>query len=230
MKKLILGDGLLGSFLQKETGWDYISREKNNLNFSNIDSYKNYLINYDEIINCIAHTDTYSNNKELHWNVNYKGVVELVDYCVKNNKKLIHISTDYIYSFSKNEATEDDVPVHCANWYGYTKLLADGYVQLKMNDYLLIRTTHKKEPFTYEYAYINQIGNFDYISVIGNLIIKLINKNSNGVFNVGTDIKTMYDIAKKTKSDVKPTVYLINPTTPNNVTMNIKKMNKELYG
>ena len=28
MKALILGDGLLGSELHKQTGWDYISRKK----------------------------------------------------------------------------------------------------------------------------------------------------------------------------------------------------------
>jgi len=76
----------------------------------------------------------------------------LVDLCNQYNKKLVHISTDYLYTFSKDNATENDVPVHCRNWYGYTKLLADGYVQLKADNFLLIRSTHKAEPFTFDTA------------------------------------------------------------------------------
>ena len=101
MNKLILGYGLLGSELVKKTGWDYISRKKDGFDFTNIDSYKNYLSEYDVIINCIADCNTYGENKNNHWNVNYKGVVDLVDYLLSRNKKLVHISTDYVYSNSK---------------------------------------------------------------------------------------------------------------------------------
>lgn len=224
-KRIVLGDGLLGGYIHQKTNWDYISRKKDNIDFSDINSYVKYIENYDEIINCIANTNTYSEDKDLHWNVNYKGVADLTDYCIKTNKKLIHISSDYLYTFSKDNASEDDVPVHSANWYGYTKLLSDGYIQLKSNNYLLIRTTQKKVPFTYDYAFINQIGNFDYIDVIGKLVIELISKDATGLFNVGTKTKTMYDLARQTKSDVKPTTKLFNKTMPTNVTMNIDKFN-----
>jgi dTDP-4-dehydrorhamnose reductase len=150
-------------------------------------------------------------------------LADLVDYCSKNAKKLIHISTDYIYTNSTENASENDVPVHCANWYGYTKLVGDAYVQLKANNYLLIRATHKKSPFTHEYA-ANQIGNFDYVENIGKIIIQLINKNACGVFNVGTEKKTMFELAKKTKPDVKETKNSFHPTMPKNVSMNIDKL------
>ena len=38
--KLILGDGLLGSELVKQTKWDCISRIKDNIDFDDINSYK----------------------------------------------------------------------------------------------------------------------------------------------------------------------------------------------
>lgn len=215
---------MLGKFIQETTKWDYISRKKDGMDFCDFKSYSIFLEKYDEIINCIANTNTYSLDKQSHWNTNYRALSNLVDYCSENKKKIIHISTDYIYSNSIDNASEEDVPVHCANWYGYTKLLGDAYVQLKANDYLLIRTTQKKSPFTYEYAYINQIGNFDYVDKIVPIIIQLINKNAIGIFNVGTDIKTMYDLAKETKSDVKPGTYLFNSTMPTNVSMNINKL------
>ena len=223
-KKLILGDGLLGSCIHNLTGWDYISRKKNGIDFSDIETYCSFLDKYDEIINCIAHTDTYSKDREIHWNVNYKAVVDLVDYCAKNEKKTIHISTDFVYSNSVPDASEEDVPVHCQNWYGYTKLLSDAYVQLKGKKYLVLRTAQKKRPFTYEYAYINQVGNFDYVDKIAELVVELIEENAVGVYNVGTKKKTMFYLASQTKDDVKPTTDLFDPSTPPDVSMDISKL------
>ena len=90
----------------------------------------------------------------------------------------------------------------------------------------MIRCTHKPDPFPYEKAFINQFGNFDYVSTISDLIIKLIEKDAKGIYNVGTDIKSMYDLAKVTKENVKPTTQFPSETTPENVTMNISKMEK----
>ena len=222
MRRLVLGDGLLGSELVKQTGWDYISRKKDMMDLKDIVYFIKDVERYDVIINCIGHTDTYDENKEIHWDVNYKFVSDLVSAC--SDKKLVHISTDYIYSNSKSNVSENDVPVHCENWYGYTKLLGDAHVQLKSKDYLLIRCSHKPEPFPYEKAFINQSGNFDYVSVISNLIIKLIEKGLDGIYNVGTELKTMYDLAKLTKNDVEPTEELFNKTMPKNISMNLDKL------
>ena len=225
MRRLVLGDGLLGSELVKQTGWDYISRKKDMMDLKDIVYFIRDIEKYDEIINCIAHTDTYDKNRDKHWNVNYKFVTDLVDACI--DKKLIHISTDYIYTNSREEASEEDVPVHCNNWYGYTKLLGDAYVQVKSNKHLVIRCGHKKEPFVYEKAWLNQVGNFDYVSVITKLIIELIDKDCSGIYNVGTETKTMYDLAKRTKSDVKCDVYL-HPQIPKNISMNLQKLGETI--
>ena len=72
MKVLVLGDGLLGSEIVKQTGWDYISRKKDNINLKNIESWfiqdfpeiDMQILKYKTVINCIAHTDSYSNDKE----------------------------------------------------------------------------------------------------------------------------------------------------------------------
>jgi nucleoside-diphosphate-sugar epimerase len=228
MKNLILGDGLLGSELVRQTDWDYISRKKDGIDFTDYSTYEHFLESYNEIINCIAYTDTYSEEKDRHWNVNYAGVADLVHLCNFHNKKLIHISSDYLYTHSKENASEEDVPVHCRNWYGYTKLLADSHIQLKSKNFLLLRGTHKKEPFTYDNAWANQKGNFDYVSVMSRLYIKLIENNANGIYNVGTEVKTMSDLAKQTKFDVEWCYIRREGSIPNNVTMSIDKMNKLL--
>lgn len=227
MKPLILGDGLLGKTIIKKTKWDYISRKKDNIDFNSQNYFCYLLKQYDTIINCIGYTKTYDMDREKHWNTNYASVADLVWFCNTEDRKLVHISTDYLYSGSNNFAKESDVPVHCANWYGYTKLLADGHIQLKANDYLLIRTSFKKKPFPYPSAII-QDGNFDYVDAIADLIIKLIKKNATGVYNVGTKYKSMYDLATKTREHVGIADKPIHPTMPQNVTMDITKMKKTL--
>lgn len=219
MKVLVLGDGLLGSEIVKQTNWDYISRKKDGFDIRNRDFN---FVGYDTIVNCIAHTDTYSDNKENNWNINYKGVADLVDYCNIHNIKLVHISTDYVYTNSIANATENDIPIHGNNWYSYTKLLADAYIELKSKNYLICKGTHKPNPFPYTNAWIDQFGNFDYVDVIASLIINLIISNNFGIFNVGTELKSMFDLASKTNKIVQPS--LKPEHVPNNLTMNISKL------
>lgn len=221
MKVLVLGDGLLGSEIVRQTGWDYVSRKKDNIDFTKITSWSELLLPYDTIINCIAYTKTYDLNKELHWNINYKAVTELVDYCNNHRKKLIHISTDYVYTNSVSEASEDDVPIHGNNWYSYTKLLADAYIELKAKNYLICRETHKPNPFPYKIAWVDQIGNFDYVDEISSLIIKLIKNNLQGIYNVGTELKSIFTLSNstaKTNPGLKP------ENVPSNTSMNLNKL------
>ena len=232
-KVLILGNGLLGTELQKQSKWNILSREVDKFDITDTETfYKMTKIEfgavqhcpYDVIINCIANTDTYSSDRQSHWDVNYKGTSDLVDFCNRWKIKLVHISTDYVYANSDNLASENSVPVHCNNWYGYTKLLSDGLVQLKSNNYMLIRCTHKPTPFQYKEAWIDQVGNFDYVNNIAEIIIKLINKSCKGVYNVGTNLKTIYELGCETKKDVTP---ILKPShVPCNLSMDLTKIKK----
>ena len=230
-KILVLGYGLLGKEIIKQTGWSYISRKEHGFDITDKTTY--HLMTqvefgaiqhcpYNTIINCIANTDTYDEDRDKHWNVNYKGAADLVDFCNDWKVKLVHVSTDYLYSNSKSNASEACVPVHCENWYGYTKLLSDGYVQLKSDNHLIIRCTHKPTPFAYDEAWIDQIGNFDYVDNIAELLIQLINNDCSGTYNVGTDIKSMFNLATNTRAEVDPS--LKPKHVPANVTMDIDKL------
>lgn len=234
MRIVVLGDGLLGSEIVKQTGWEYLSRKKDGFDITQHQKFNKYFVEnyygtiftpkYNVVVNCIACTDTYSQDREKHWDVNYKAVIELTEYCAKHNIKLVHISSDYVYTNSIRNAAEDDVPIHGNNWYSYTKLLGDSYVQLQPNN-LIIRGTHKPTPFPYEGAWVDQIGNFDYVDTIASIYIKLIQKNTSGVYNVGTELKNMYTLAKTTKPEVQ-VLQLESDRIPKDVSMNLKKLKK----
>ena len=232
-KVLILGDGLLATELVKQSGAKFVSRTKDGFDITDKKTFYHMTEIYDGvaqwcpynvIINAVGCTDTYSTEREKHWDINYKGVADLVDFCNNWKIKLVHLSTDYIYANSISNAKETDVPVHCNNWYGYTKLLGDAHVQLKSNNYLIVRSAHKPNPFIHKNAWTDQTGNFDYVDVISKKILHLVDTDQSGIFNMGTSKKTMYELAKYTKEDVSPIT--CDEWIPNDVSMNANKLNE----
>lgn len=229
-KVVILGDGLLGTELARQTNWDVLSRKSDAFDLTAPETFQSMLLGkgydvfkYAVVVNCVANTDTYSKDRQAHWDVNYRGVADLTDFCNRWRIKLVHISSDYVYANSTGMPSEEDVPVHQETFYAYTKLLADAYIELRSEDYLIIRATHKEYPFRHKVAWINQLGNFDYVDRIASSIIKLIDLNMNGIFNVGTELKSMYDLAKRTVTDVE--AVMAPPHTPTNTQMNLDKFN-----
>ena len=222
MKALVLGKGKLGSEIVKQTGWDYLSRAEHEITIDNFDTWKSRMSEYDVIVNCIANTDTYSDDKEKHWKANYELVTFLAEFCDENNKKLVHISTDYLYQNSIEDAEETNECEFEHTWYMFTKLLADEYLKEHAKNYLICRLSHKPYPFPYESAWVDVVTNADYTPVITDLVIKLIEGGAEGLYNVGTERKTIYELAQRTNKNVLKSI--APPHIPKNVTMNISKM------
>lgn len=222
MKVIVLGKGKLGSEIVKQTGWDYLCRAEHEITIDNFDEWKNRMDGYDVVVNCIANTDTYSEDKEKHWKANYELITFLAEYCDDNNKKLVHISTDYLYQNSVDDANEEDEPLFEHTWYMFTKLLADEYLKEHAKNYLICRLSHKPYPFPYDSAWVDVITNADYTPVISGLVIELIKNGAEGLYNVGTERKTIYELAQRTNKNVKKIVS--PPHVPKNISMNVSKM------
>ena len=62
------------------------------------------------------------------------------------------------------------------------------------------------------------------VGEIAKINVDLINGNAQGIYNVGTDLKTMYDLAKKTKVDVIAVNEKFHETMPNDITMDLGKL------
>jgi len=219
MKVLILGDGTLGSELKKQTGWDSISRKAGTFVITGIDFIKkHYIKDYDIIVNCIANTDTYADDYDEHFDVNYLFVAHLSEACRELNKKLVQISTEYVYANNLNIPTEENNAIPHDSYYALTKLLADEYVKLRNNSYLICRLLHKPNDFYYSEIW-NTKTSGDKVNKIAELVIKLINNNAEGVYNVGTGSKYL--------SDLVPNCKIIEPPkhVPTDTRMNLNKLN-----
>lgn len=95
------------------------------------------------IINCAAYTavDKAEVNKEQAYLVNEQGVKNLAKVCKRKNIKVLHLSTDYVFSGKRNTAyTENDL-AEPINIYGQSKLAGEQALSLLNKNALIIRSS-----------------------------------------------------------------------------------------
>ena len=141
-------------------------------------------------------------NKEKLIDVNIIGSSNVAKYCIKNNIRLIYISTDYVYSGKRGNYKETD-ELYPHNLYAWTKLAGECSTRL-VNNHLIIRTSFGSDVFPYEYAYDNLYISKDYVDIISKMILKVIDISYTGVLNIGTKKKSMFEYANK-RDKVKKT-------------------------
>lgn len=96
----------------------------------------------DLIINCSAYTDVdgCEKNKDLAFQVNALGVRNLAMAGERISAKLVHLSTDYVFSGEGyTPYAEYDLPAP-VSVYGKTKLLGEEYVKSFSSRYFILRT------------------------------------------------------------------------------------------
>jgi dTDP-4-dehydrorhamnose reductase len=93
----------------------------------------------DLVINCagITKPDVCEINPKLAYKVNVEGVANMASF---SPCKVIHFSSDYVFSGDKGFYTENDKP-HPINYYGYTKLKSENIVLDSNPDNVVIRVS-----------------------------------------------------------------------------------------
>jgi len=177
------GGGVLGTEFKK-----YISCDAPTHKEFDITKFKKKQ-DYKVVIHSAAYTDLIKaeTDKQTCFKVNVHGTYNLVK--AFQNSYFIYISTEYV----KN-------PV---NFYSYTKLWGEEIVTRYAKNYLIVRTLFKPRPFPYEFAFYDQYTTGDYVDVICPMIVKEILKNRTGYVDLGTERKTILDLAKQTVPDIK---------------------------
>ena len=95
----------------------------------------------DVIINCAAMTnvDACETERELAWKLNTEGVEHLIEAARKNNSKVFHISTDYIFDGKSGPYDELSRP-EPLSYYGKTKLASENALLVSGLDYFIARS------------------------------------------------------------------------------------------
>ena len=151
--------------------------------------------------NILIHAGAITNSMQIKVNplnaiqTNIIGTAYLAQYCLLNNKRLVYISTDYVYPGDTGNYHESD-PILPHNEYAWSKLGGECSVKL-VPDHLIIRTSFGANEFPYEYAWDNLITSKDYVDIIAPMIYKAAISNIRGILNIGTAAKTMYEYANQ---------------------------------
>lgn len=99
------------------------------------------------------------------WYVNVLGTKNLTEACAKTGKKLIYVSTDFIFDGEKEDGYAEEDNPNPINWYGKTKYEGEKIVQ-SLNSYCIMRLA---------YPYRASFGRNDFVRRI---ILSLKNKES----------------------------------------------------
>lgn len=195
-------------------GSDYIQ-----LDITNKEEVKKTVKQYEPkiILNCAAFTDVdkCETEREPCWKLNVDAVKNLIIAGRIYNSKIIHISTDYIFDGRHGPYKEESTP-NPLSFYGRSKLASENALTTSGVDYAIVRTMvlyglginvkpnfalwmidklKSKEPIN---IVDDMIGNSTISDDLAYGILKLIEKNRSGIYNIaGRDIESRYDFTMK---------------------------------
>ena len=131
---------------------NFFFRDKDNLDITDQNAINKYVTshNINVIINCAAYTavDKAEEDKEDANLINNKAVEYLASAAKKNNIKLIHISTDYVFNGKNFKPYIESDSVSPNSIYGETKLAGELALQkINPSNSIIIRTSWVYSPF-----------------------------------------------------------------------------------
>jgi dTDP-4-dehydrorhamnose reductase len=85
-----------------------------------------------------AELDRPKGKEGLCWKINVGATENLVALCQKTNKRLLYVSTDYVFSGTQDSYTEEDIP-DPEGWYGVTKYEGEKRVKELGDKALIVR-------------------------------------------------------------------------------------------
>lgn len=169
----------------------------------------------DVIIHCAAMTDVAKCevDRAEAYRVNVKGTMTVAEACYDAGKFMLQMSTDYVYRGDKpyrGDGREGNYDVYDhldpINYYSFTKAMADIAVQQRLPySSLIVRTSFKqKGPWPYPKAFVDQYTSRDTVDVIADQILQCLFGSHTGVVHLGTERKTVYELARRQSPEVEP--------------------------
>lgn len=137
-----------------------------------------------------------ANNKPHSYAVNVIGTANAARVARRLGKKLIYISSDYVFPGTKGDYAETDAP-NPANWYGFTKYAGELEIQHSGAEHLIIRTAFRPSAWPFPSAYADVYTSADYVDTIAAEIFLALQLNLSGTLHIGTAKKTLFELAKR---------------------------------
>jgi len=151
MEKILVtgSNGQLGSELkllsENYSQFEWFFADRNEVSLDNLSVLEKQLeeIHPNIIINCAAYTavDKAESEEELANTINHLAVGVLANWSLKNDAKVIHISTDYVFDGTSSTALTEDASTSPINIYGATKLAGEKVSQQENPNIVILRTS-----------------------------------------------------------------------------------------
>ncbi|MCD0466790.1 dTDP-4-dehydrorhamnose reductase [Flavobacterium sp. ENC] len=151
MEKILVtgSNGQLGSELkflsENHAQFEWVFADRTEITLDNLPVLEKQLeqIHPNIIINCGAYTavDKAESEEELADTINHLAVGILANWSSKNNSKLIHVSTDYVFDGTSSTALTENAPTNPINVYGATKLAGEHLCLQKNPEAIILRTS-----------------------------------------------------------------------------------------
>ena len=159
----------------------------------------------------IVHAAAYTNvskaeqEREACWQINVVGTRNMAQAANRIGAKLLHISTDYVFSGNEGNYREEDTPGPVVNYYSLSKLLAEEAARAAQR-HLIVRTSFRPREFQYPVAFSDVYTSQDYVDIIAPLLAEVITHAldiQDEVLHVVTERKSVYDLARRRNSEVQ---------------------------
>lgn len=232
MNRLVFtgGSGLLGKELRKHFP-DALYPTHDELDITDTTSITTYFQEHE--FGCLIHLAAFTSPPRIDADplkaltVNIMGTSNVVAACMQYKKKIVYISTDYIFKGDKTEYAEEDA-VYPVNKYAWSKLGGECAVRLYDN-HLIIRTSFGQLPFPYQQAFVDQWTSREPVTTIADKIKKLILAKARGTYHIGGIRRSVYEYATtaaRGKGIMAVTRKKMNFAVPKDTSLNSDKYRK----
>ena len=153
---------------------------------------------------------------------NIIGTANVTLHCERFKKKMIYISTNYVYPGIDGDYNEQS-ELKPFNNYGWSKLGGECAVH-HYKDSLILRICMNARPFPHDKAFTDVISSHMFNDKAAKITLKLLDEV--GIVNVGGEAQSVYDFAVQEKPDVsKGSSKEVDDVKVNpNCSMNVDKM------
>ncbi|WP_420597407.1 SDR family oxidoreductase [Deinococcus sp.] len=161
----------------------------------------------DIIVHAAAYTDVAGAEKDRErcWAINVEGTRNVARSANVVSAKLVHISTDYVFSGEEGNYRETDTPGPPINFYALSKLVAEEAARAA-EKHLILRTSFRPREFAYPVAFSDVFTGQDYVDIIAPQIALAVLHALNiqdEVLHIVTERKSVYELARRRKPDVR---------------------------
>ena len=179
MRVVVVGKGgqlasELQSIMETDKNWFFLSEQELDITDTDVVLRHFSKTSYDFIINCAAYTNVDKAEDEVLscFNVNQKGVENLLKACKIMGAKLIHYSTDYVFDGKRKAPYHERDKTNPTGIYGKSKLAGENAIKLSSVKSIIIRTSWVYSNYGHNFVktMINLAAHRNEISVVGDQI------------------------------------------------------------